>query len=135
MDLAIGKLDTKITTFDPSHLLFDIPSISLKGLKGYFYQVEPLQKSIEKTVAEASAQPDNFLQFFNKEMDFRDINVQYKSEPANINSSFIIGNATLHPKTLDLKNSIITLDDATLGNSNIAIEIASLLPQKNLLIP
>ena len=130
MDLTIGKLDTKITTFDPSHLLFDMPSISLQGLKGYFYQVEPLQKSIEKTVAEASAQPDNFLRFFNKEMDFRDINVQYKSEPANINSSFIIGNATLHPKTLDLKNSIITLNDATLANSDIAIEIASLAPVK-----
>ena len=40
--------------------------------------------------------------------------------------NFIIGNATLHPKTLDLRNSIITLDDATLGNSDIAIEIASL---------
>ena len=130
MDLTIGKLDTKITTFDPSHLLFNMPSITLKGLKGYFYQVEPLQKSIEKTVAEAAAQPGNFLQFLNKEMDLSDINVQYKSEPSNINSSFIIGNVTLHPKTIDLKNSIITLNDANLVNSNIAIEMASLAPTK-----
>ncbi|MEO6814196.1 MAG: AsmA family protein, partial [Ginsengibacter sp.] len=66
MNMTIGHLDTKISTFDPSHLLFNIPSITLKGLKGYFYQLEPLQKSIEKTVAEASAKPGNVLQFLNK---------------------------------------------------------------------
>ncbi len=130
MDLTIGKLDTKITTFDPSHLLFDMPSITLKGLKGHFYQVEPLQQSVEKTVAEASAQPESVLQFLNKEMNFSDINVQYKSEPSNMNSSFVIGNVTLHPKTIDLKNSIITFNDASLGNSDIAIETASLAATK-----
>lgn len=130
MDFTIGKLDTKIITFDPSHLLFNIPSITLKGLKGYFYQLEPSQKSIEKTVAEAPAQQTNSLQFLNKEMDLSDINVRYKSEPSNMNSSFIIGNVTLHPKTIDLKNSIITLLDATLANSSIAIETASLDPVK-----
>jgi hypothetical protein len=130
MNLAFGHLDTKISTFDPAHLLFDIPSIKLKGLKGYFYQEAPLQKSIEKTVAEASAQPDNYLRFINKEMAFSDIDVAYKSEPANINSSFVIGNLKLHPKTIDLKNSIVTLNDATLDNSNIAIETASLAPKE-----
>ncbi|HEY9364085.1 MAG TPA: hypothetical protein VIQ00_12525, partial [Chitinophagaceae bacterium] len=128
MNLAFGHLDTKIATFDPAHLLFDIPSITVKGLKGYFYQVAPLQQSIEKTVAEASAQPDNYLRFINKEMNFSDVDVAYKSEPSNINSSFVIGNFKLHPKTIDLKNSIVTLNDATLDNSNIAIEIASLAP-------
>ncbi|HEV2831083.1 MAG TPA: AsmA family protein, partial [Hanamia sp.] len=123
MNLAFGHLDTKIATFDPAHLLFDIPSITVKGLKGYFYQVAPLQQSIEKTVAEASAQPDNYLRFINKEMNFSDVDVAYKSEPSNLNSSFVIGNFKLHLKTIDLKNSIVTLNDATLDNSNIAIEI------------
>ncbi len=130
MNLAIGHLDTRITTFDPSHLLFNMPTITIQGLKGYFYQAEPLQKSIEKTVAIAAAQPENYLQFLNKEMLLSDINVVYKSDPSNINSSFIIGDAKLHPKTIDLKNSIITLNDATLDNSNITIETASLAAAK-----
>ena len=125
MDLSFGHFDTKISTFDPAHLLFDIPSITLKGLKGHFYQLEPLQKSIEKTVAEASAEPDNFLQLLNEEINLSDINVVYKSEPSNMYSSFVIGNAVAHPKTLNLKNSIITLRDATLNNSDIIIETAS----------
>lgn len=125
MDLSIGHLDTKISTFDPSHLLFNIPSITLKGLTGHFYQLAPLQKSIEKSVAEASAQPSNYLQLINKEMNFSDINVVYKSEPSHLNTSFIINKLLLHPKTIDLKNSIIAFNDATLINSDIAIETAS----------
>lgn len=125
MDLAIGDLNTKISTFDPAHLLFDIPSITLNGLTGYFHQIEPLKQSVKKTVAEAAAQPDNYLQFLNKEMNFSNINVDFKSEPSNLNSSFIIGRLVLHPKTVDLKNSIITLKDASVDNSTIGIETNS----------
>lgn len=125
MDLAIGHFDTKITTFDPAHLLFNMPSITLKGLKGHFYQMKPLQKTIEKTVAEASAEPGNYLQFLNKEMLISDVNVAFNSEPSHLKSSYIIGNLTIHPKTIDLKNSIITLDDANLKNSSINVETDS----------
>src|ERR1019366_7196088 len=125
MDLAVGHLDTKISTFDPSHLLFDIPSITLKGLKGHFYQLQPLPQSVEKTVSEAAVKPENFLQFINKEMNFSDINVAYKSDPSNINSSFVIGNMVIHPKMFDLKNSIYTFNDVTLNNSSIVIETES----------
>ena len=125
MDLAFGHFDTKITTFDPSHLLFNIPTITLKGLKGHFYQLEPLQEPIENTVAEAAAAPDHYLQFINKEMDLSDINVVYNSDPSQLKSSFVIGNAQLHPKKIDLKNSIINLKDAMLANATITIEINS----------
>ncbi|MDQ2719205.1 MAG: translocation/assembly module TamB domain-containing protein [Bacteroidota bacterium] len=130
MNLVFGHFDTKINTFDPSHLLFDIPTITLKGLKGYFYQEEPLQKSLEKTVAEAAAPPEHYLQFLNKEMNFSDIDVVYKNIPSHLNTSFVIGKALIHPKTIDLKNSIITLNDATLTNSDIAVETASTAPVK-----
>ncbi|MEO6219056.1 MAG: translocation/assembly module TamB domain-containing protein [Ginsengibacter sp.] len=122
MDLTFGHLDTKITTFDPAHLLFDIPTITLKGLKGHFYQMEPLQKTLEKTVAEASAEPGNYLQFLNKEMLISDVNIVYNSDPSHLKSSFIIGDLTINPKTIDLKNSIINLDKALLNNSTIIIE-------------
>ncbi|MEO8414519.1 MAG: translocation/assembly module TamB domain-containing protein [Ginsengibacter sp.] len=125
MDLTFGHLDTKISTFDPTHLLFNIPSISLKGLKGYFYQLAPLEKSVEKTVAEASAQTNSYLQLINKEVHLSDINVVFKSEPSHLNSSVVITDLVIHPKTLDLKNSIITLKDATLDNSDFVIETDS----------
>ncbi len=130
MDLAIGHLDTRITTFDPSHLLFNMPQITLKGLKGHFYQLAPLQKPIANTVAEAAAAPENFLQFLNKEIKLSDIDINYNSDPSHIKSSFVIANAALHPKTIDLKNSIITLNDARLSNADISIETSSAMPAK-----
>ena len=131
MDLAIGHFDTKISKFDPSHLLFDIPTITLNGLKGHFYQLEPLQKPIENTVAEAAAPSDHFLQFLNKVINISDVNVVYKSEPSHLNSTFIIGSAQLHPKTFDLKNSIINFNDVALNNSDISIETESKAADKN----
>ncbi|MEO8567798.1 MAG: AsmA family protein, partial [Ginsengibacter sp.] len=125
MDLTFGHLDTKITTFDPGHLLFNIPSIVLKGLKGHFYQVKPLKQTIEKTVAEASSEPGNYLQFLNREMLISDVDVAYNSGPSHLKSSYIIGDLAVHPKTIDLKNSIITLNDASLNNSSINVETDS----------
>jgi hypothetical protein len=130
MDLVFGHLDTKISTFDPTHLLFNVPTITLNGLKGYFYQNEPLKQPLKKTVSEASAQPENYLQFINKEINLSNIDVAYKSQSSHINSSFVIANAQVHPKTIDLKNSVITLNDLSMDKSDIAVETASKVPDK-----
>src|SRR5690348_11566269 len=111
MDLTFGHFDTKISKFDPSHLLFDIPSITLNGLHGYFNQLKPLKEPVKTTVSKAAAEPDNYLQLFNKEINLSDIDVAYNSEPSHLNTSFVIGKAQVRPKTIDLKHSIITLDD------------------------
>jgi len=125
MDLAIGHLDTKITKFDPSHMAFDFPSITLNGLKGYFYQLKPLQEPVAETVAKAGAQPENVLTFLNKEINLSDIDVAYNSEPSDMKTSFKIGEATLHPKNFDLKNMLFSLKDASLNNSDIEVETAA----------
>jgi translocation and assembly module TamB len=138
MDLAIGDLNTKISTFDPTHMVFDVPLIALKGLKGHFYQLEPLQQSVEKTVAESAAQPENYLQFINKEMNFSDINIIYKSDPSHLNTSFIVGSLVIHPKRFDLKNGVYALDDVTLDNSGIVVQTDSkkvAQPAKDTTIP
>ena len=125
MDLTFGHLDTKIYKFDPTHLLFDVPSIKLDGLKGHFYQMRPLQETVEKTVADDSAEPGNYLQFLNKEILVSNVNIAFNSEPSQLKSSYIIGDLTINPKTIDLKNSIITLDRALLKNSTIQVETDS----------
>ena len=125
MKLSIGSLETDIDRFDPAHMLFDIPSIRLNGLTGHFFQLEPLKKSIEKTVNEAAAEPDNFLQFFSKEIALASIDVQYKNEPSHLNTAFKIGSLNLQPETFDLKNSVIRLKEAALKNSHVTIETDS----------
>ncbi len=122
MELAIGHFDAKISTFDPWHALFDFPSVTLQGLKGYFYQLKPLEEPVNESLSQATAEPQNDLQFLNKEINLSDIDVAYNSEPSDIKTSFKIGKATLHPKSIDLKNMFFNLKDASLNNSDIAIE-------------
>ncbi|HEY5465358.1 MAG TPA: translocation/assembly module TamB domain-containing protein [Hanamia sp.] len=121
MDLAFGHFDSKISTFDPSHLLFDIPLITLNGLKGHFYQSAPSNKNEEDTSKASLASSFN-LQLINKEINLSDINVVFKSDPSHLNSSFVIGKAQLHPEKIDLANSLFILKDASLDNSDIAVE-------------
>jgi len=121
MDLALGNFDSKISRFDPSHLLFNIPSITLNGLNGHFYQSEPLNKNVEDTSKASSASSFN-LQLINKEINLSNINVVFKSDPSHLNSSFVIGKVQLHPEKIDLANSLFILKDATLDNSDIAVE-------------
>jgi translocation and assembly module TamB len=125
MDLAIGHFDTKISTFDPTHLIFNFPSITLDGLKGHFYQLNPLKEPVEKTNTKAGAQPENVLRFLNKEIRLSNIDVAYNSDPSDMKTSFKIGDAEVHPKNLDLKNMIFSLNDASLINSDIVIETAA----------
>lgn len=130
MDLVFGHLDTRISTFDPAHLLFNIPSITLDGLSGHFYQEEPLKKSVEKSVAEASAEPEHYLQLKNKQIKLSNINVDYRSEPSRMSSSVVIGLAVIKPKTIDLKNGLYALDDLSLENSDIDLQMNSKAPKE-----
>ena len=124
MDLTFGHLDVHIATFDPSHQLFNIPNISLKGLKGYFYQTNPIPLPFNKKVAmDSETSPSQSIRIFNKEINLSEANVVYKNDPAHLNSTFIIGNARLHPKSIDLQHLFFTLKDVSLSHSNIAIEM------------
>ncbi len=125
MDLTIGHFDTKISTFDPSHLIFNFPFITLDGLKGHFYQLNPLKEPAQETIAKAGAQPENVLRFLNKEISLSNINVAYNNDPSDMKTSFKIGDAEVHPKNLDLKNMIFSLNDASLINSDIVVETAA----------
>ena len=73
MNLFVTHLDVPIKTFDPAHLYFDIPTFTLTGLKGYFYQNIPLKPKIDSAVAQAILTPGKYLQLHNSEILFKDI--------------------------------------------------------------
>lgn len=121
LDLRIGHFNTEIKTFDIPHLLFNISTIEAKQVSGHFYQLEPLQKEVTDVIGENAQKEDKSLQLINKEIKLSDINFQFNSEPSHLKSSYIIGNATLRPEKLDLKNMLFSMKEATLENSHIQI--------------
>ncbi len=121
MDLFITHLDAPIKTFDPSHLIFDIPTFTLTGLRGYYYQNEPLKPKIDSALAKAIANPVNYLQIRNKEILLRDINVDYKSVPTNIFTALKIKSLVGHPDEFNIKQGRFAFKDISLDTADVSI--------------
>jgi hypothetical protein len=123
MNLFITHLDAPIKKFDPTHLYYDIPTFTLTGLKGYYYQNEPLKPKIDSAIAQAIAQPDNYFKIKNSEIFLKDFDVDYKSVPTNITTHVKFNKLIAHPDTLDVKSLKFAFKDITLDTSDIAMEM------------
>lgn len=125
MNLFITHLDAPIKKFDPAHLYFDIPTFTLTGLKGYYYQNEPLKPKIDSAIAEAILKPENFFKIKNKEIFLKDIDLDYRSVPTNLTTNLKLTKLVAHPDTLDVKSLKFAFKDITLDSSTVAIQMGS----------
>ena len=125
MDIYLKHFDTKISTFDPSHMYFDVPTIALNGLRGYFYQNEPLKQKIIEAVAAVAQQPNTFLRFKNSKISLTDIDFAYKSEPSKVATTVVIGSLEAHPDTIDVKGGKFDFKDVTMNNGTIAVTMSA----------
>lgn len=123
MNLFITHLDAPIKKFDPAHLYFDIPTFTLTGLKGHYYQNEPLKPKIDSAIAEAILKPENYFKIKNSEIFLKDIDVDYKSVPTNITTYLKLKKLVAHPDTLDIKSLTFAFKDITLENSDVALQM------------
>lgn len=130
MNLFITHMDAPIKRFDPDHLYFDIPTFTLTGLKGYYYQNEPLKPKIDSAIAQAILQPDNYFKIKNSEILLKDIDIDYKSVPTNITTYLKLNKLTAHPDTLDVKSLKFAFKDISLDSSFVALQMG---PKKTVL--
>ena len=121
MDLFITHMDAPIKKFDPVHLYYDIPTFTLSGLKGYYYQNEPLKPKIDSAIAQAILKPDNYLKIKNTEIFLKDIDLDYRSVPTNITTYLKLNKLVAHPDTLDIKTLKFAFKNISLDSSDIAI--------------
>lgn len=121
MNMFISHMDAPIKKFDPAHLYFDIPTFTVRGLKGYYYQNQPLKPKIDSAVAQAVTNDQNFFQIKNGEINFQDIDVDYKSVPTNILASVKLSKFIAHPDTLNVKTGNYSFKDMLLDSSDIAL--------------
>ncbi len=125
MDMSMKHLDVPIKTFDINRLYFNIPKFTLSGVRGHFYQVEPIQAKVASAVAQATQAPGNFLQLKNDEISLSDIDLDYRSAPSALGMGLKINSMVAHPDTLDIKNGKYDFKDFTLDKSDIAITMSN----------
>ena len=125
MNMFFAHLDAPIKRFDPDHLYFDIPTFTLKGLKGYYYQNQPLKPKIDSAVAQAVSNAQNFFQIKNNELRLQDIDIDYKSVPTNILAIVKLSKFIAHPDTLNVKTGNYSFKDMMLDTSYIALTMSN----------
>ena len=124
MDIYLKHFDTKISKFDLDHMYFDVPAITLTGLRGYYYQNEPLKRKIVEAVAKAVQKPNTYLEFKNALISLTDIDFDYKSVPTNIATAVKIGTFEAHPDTINIRDGKFTLKDLTMDKSTIEVTMS-----------
>lgn len=114
----LGNFKTNIKTFDPAHLIYNIPSIEISDINTRIYQYKPLIKIKDSTSrvaspAESASTPQ--LQLGN--IDIKRVAFDYKNDISALAANMNIGDFTTHPDNIDLKNLAISLKDITLNNT------------------
>ena len=123
MNMFITHMDAPIKKFDPDHLYFDIPTFTLTGVKGYYYQNDPLKPKIDSAIAKAILTPGNFLKIRNSAIALKNIDIDYKSVPTNITAFLKLNSLIAHPDTLDVKALKFAFKDILLDSSDIALQM------------
>lgn len=120
VDVFLNHFDTRISTFDPAHLKYDVPSITLKGFKGRVHQSQPL--GVTAVVSNPDSTKSNestaFLNFTNKEVLLSDISLDYSNDVSKMTTQVSFKDLNIHSESFDLKNSVIAIKDVELNNLN-----------------
>jgi TamB, inner membrane protein subunit of TAM complex len=111
---GITHLDTKATTFDLDKMNFEVPNITLKGLKVRFKQdmIDEIAGTTQKAAEEASKQPDLKLKLGN--ISLSDIDIGYDNKGSRLDTGITLKKLEADIKNVDLKNQLIALDKFTL---------------------
>jgi hypothetical protein len=109
VDISLNHFDTRIKTFDPENLKYEIPKITINGIKGYVSQTKPLQITAVKTdpTPETRNAKPKFLKFFNNEILLSDVGVKYSNEITGLSTQIAFNELNVYPENLDLESSTL----------------------------
>src|SRR5688572_6820554 len=123
MEAWVDHLDTKIDKMDYEDMYFDIPKTNINGLIARIYQVKPLVKLEPETKDAIEAKQPSPLKLFFKELDLKNIQVDYRNDVSAFYSTVNLGSANVRPNKIDLDNRSIDLQNISLNNAITAIKL------------
>ncbi len=120
VDVYLNHFDTHIDKFDLANLRYDVPSITLNGFKGRVHQTKPMEVTavVSNPDSNVSNEAPKFLNFTNKEILLKDIDLSYSNEVSAMTTQVTFKDLIIHPQSFDLKNSVIAIKDIELNNLN-----------------
>ncbi|MDQ4141723.1 MAG: AsmA family protein, partial [Bacteroidota bacterium] len=127
VDVYLNHFDTRIDTFDPANLRYDVPSIVLNGVRGRIAQTKPMEVTAVKTDPDPKVKNEapKFLNFTNKEILLSDLDISYSNQVSAMATHITLKDFNIHPQSFDLKNSNIAIKDVELNNLNGFLRMGS----------
>ena len=118
VDIYLNHFDTRIKTFDPVNLRYDVPSIVLNGVKGHVNQTQPIAVTavVDNPNSSVKNEAPKFLNFTNKEILLSDADISYSNTVSAMSTRLSFKSFNIHPESFDLKNSVIAIKDIQLNN-------------------
>ena len=118
VDVYLNHFDTRIDTFDPTHLRYDVPSIVLNGVRGRVKQSKPMLVTAVNTNPDSTKKNEApaYFNFTNKQVLLSDFDISYSNDVSALATRIQLKDLNLYPRSIDLKNSIIALDKIELNN-------------------
>lgn len=121
VDIYVGSGNLEMSTFDPTHLIFDIPNIYIDGLKGRISQTAALKIIVKNSGDNNSS--ENFLKLSNKKTRLKNFDLAYTNKVSDIDTRFILRDATVYPDVIDLEKSLIKLKEIDVTNLDAVVSI------------
>ncbi|MBA2499598.1 MAG: translocation/assembly module TamB domain-containing protein [Chitinophagaceae bacterium] len=123
VNVKVQHLDGRIDVFDPDRLIFDIPTINLRGFNGKIFQTKPLAtpEPLSKDVAEVQ-QPAVF-QLQLKDITISDSYLDYRNDVSAFYTTLNLDKFKTQVNNLDLKKQLIDIKELDLANTFIAIRM------------
>ncbi len=121
----LGKFETKVKTFDPDKLVYDVSNIKLSGINARIHQYTPaFTKKVDSiakaaNVAVATKSPSIKL----GELALQNVHFAYIDDVSASSADINIGDLITHPTGINTQTLAIQLNDLTLKNTKADVTI------------
>lgn len=118
VDVYLNHFDTRISTFDPTHLRYDVPSIILNGVRGRINQSKPMLVTAVNTNPDSTKKNEApaYLNFTNNKILLSDFDISYSNAVSAMATHMQLKDLNIYPRTIDMKNSIVAIDKIELNS-------------------
>lgn len=115
LEANITHFDTRFKTFDLDSMDFDIPTITLQGLKLKLKQgaAEDIARETQETAEEASSQPNLKLKL--GDIELSDIDIAYDNEGSLMDTGLTLEKLLVEVDEIDLKTQLIAVNTIELS--------------------
>src|SRR5579871_1021264 len=120
VDVLLKHLAVHVSELDLKNQYFEIPDISIDGLKGKIYQNEPLVKT---SVASASSGNDALPKFKFRNISLKNIRLDYRNNPSQLFAEMDVKNLSVQANVFDLNKQTINLDKVELSNTTVSVRL------------